>query len=484
MRLPRSFAVFIAGCFPVVVAACVADEPTSSAPDSDAGSGTDAGIPQESSVFEAGGGDATTGTPRMTAVGMGSFSACAIGTDGSVWCWGANTFGALGVTPLGPVRPQAKPVPGIPSMLAVSVGSTHVCAVSSTNDVWCWGSNFSGELGHDPATDSSCGANFPCSGTPAQVLGIKAVQVAALSETTCALTTTGDVTCWGRGDSGLLGLGAPGDAGALPQPTTKGFMPVPIQGFPAGGVATLGGSSWPGTTACAILTSNGEVRCWGNDTVQGLGHPAGPGDVAVPGGNCANGCNATPESVVFADGGVLQNMFSVAGSFTNCAFGSAAGQLYCWGSNGCGQLSNGGVGSDGGALSSSSSPAVALGSPVAEVSGADAMCAVLQSHEVVCWGDDTKGIVGASTPSACAYTNEGSAGIGTSVVRAQPASLRAVSVSVGQFAAAAVDEDGHVQAWGQNGLTGVLGHQPGSGHDDSTANNRDPVPDYVDGLGP
>ena len=432
--------------------------------------------------------DGTTsdgGPTKMSAVAMGAYSGCALGVDGSIWCWGANTFGALGVTPIGPVRASAKMVAGLPTMIQLSAGNTHVCAVSQTNDVWCWGTNKYGELGHDPAIDGACAPNVPCSGAPTKVPSLKATKVVGLQYGTCALTTTGDVTCWGLGDAGILGTNAVVDAGGVPTATTKSFLPVTIAGLPVHGVAELGGNSWTGTSACAIVTG-GEVRCWGANLTGNLGHaPATNGDVAGdPGSHCQGACNSTPQTVSY-NGGTLNGAFSVFGGFTNCMVKQSDQSIVCWGSDGCGQLGNSGATADGGFAPSSPAalPALLASQSVLTGSAGDAVCAVLKTGDVMCWGDDTAGIVGASLPPACSITSTSTPGNGTSTARTQPG-LHATAVSVGHTAAAVVDTDGHVQAWGENSVTGILGHAPGSGRDDTSAQNRSVTPSYVDGLGP
>lgn len=59
--------------------------------------------------------------------------------------------------------------------------------------------------------------------------------------------------------------------------------------------------------------------------------------------------------------------------------------------------------------------------------------------------------------------------------------LHATALSVGLWAAAVVDDDGYVQAWGNN-PDGELGHPTGTNGDDSKA--RNPIPHFVQGLGP
>jgi pimeloyl-ACP methyl ester carboxylesterase len=74
--------------------------------------------------------------------------ACAVVAGGGVKCWGANTNGALGLSPalVGSAPPTA--VVGVSSAIAVSNGSRHSCALISDGTVKCWGDNNYGQLGN------------------------------------------------------------------------------------------------------------------------------------------------------------------------------------------------------------------------------------------------------------------------------------------------------------------------------------------------
>jgi alpha-tubulin suppressor-like RCC1 family protein len=108
-------------------------------------------------------GDGTT-TDRSTPVVVGSLSTaasaiaagawhtCALSTAGAVYCWGNNSNGRLGdgttTTRLSPVL-----VDGLTSgVVAIAVGSSHSCALKTDGSVWCWGQNSTGALGDGTTT--------------------------------------------------------------------------------------------------------------------------------------------------------------------------------------------------------------------------------------------------------------------------------------------------------------------------------------------
>jgi alpha-tubulin suppressor-like RCC1 family protein len=94
---------------------------------------------------------------RAIAVGgtdLGDNHACALLDDG-LMCWGSNAFGQIGQTP--PDYNPAVPVRvhGLPSPVqAVAAGELHTCALAA-GQVWCWGSNYTGQLGNDSTSNSS-----------------------------------------------------------------------------------------------------------------------------------------------------------------------------------------------------------------------------------------------------------------------------------------------------------------------------------------
>ncbi len=83
---------------------------------------------------------------RAKAVSAGERHACAIATDGSLWCWGDNYAGKLGI---GNEIDKRCPtlVGNDTSWQIVSAGSGQTCGIKKDNTLWCWGLNYSGKLG-------------------------------------------------------------------------------------------------------------------------------------------------------------------------------------------------------------------------------------------------------------------------------------------------------------------------------------------------
>jgi alpha-tubulin suppressor-like RCC1 family protein len=232
----------------------------------------------------------------------GAAHACAFAPGGhQVWCWGNDEYGQLGDGNGFSISTVPVAVQGlVSSVVAVSAGGEHTCAVTSAGGVQCWGYNGSGQLGDN----SPFSSNFPVN-----VQGLTGVVgVYAGMTHTCALTSAGAVQCWGGNAFGQLGNDS----------TTNSPVPVGVQGLTAGVVALSVGDYY----ACAITSSHALV-CWG-----GNGH----GEL----GNNTTTDSGIPVSVVGLAAGVSAVS---AGSGHTCAI-TSTGAGMCWGYNGHGELGN------------------------------------------------------------------------------------------------------------------------------------------------
>lgn len=116
-----------------------------------------------------------TGGARATAVVVGALHACAIfqtegGAGGEVRCWGGNIFGELGNGSTAPATTcQPTPVPGVPpTVTKITAGFGHTCALANGGEIYCWGANNVGQCGSLPANGDPTVApgapGSPCSG--------------------------------------------------------------------------------------------------------------------------------------------------------------------------------------------------------------------------------------------------------------------------------------------------------------------------------
>jgi alpha-tubulin suppressor-like RCC1 family protein len=95
-------------------------------------------------------------------------------------------------------------VQGLPGKVKkVALGLSHVCALTETDEVWCWGSNYYHELGNETGVDSPVPVVFQNS--PASVTDVYA---GTMSGITCVLTTEHTLHCTGANFYGALGNGS------------------------------------------------------------------------------------------------------------------------------------------------------------------------------------------------------------------------------------------------------------------------------------
>lgn len=190
---------------------------------------------------------------------------CALLASGRVQCWGTGSYGQLGDGSEVSKSTAAAPVPGIVGATAIANGRDHVCVVTSTGGVKCWGSMQYGQLGNGILHQIPPYASL----SPVDVIGltgpVKAISAGDFS--TCVLLESGGVQCWGSNEYSGLGDGTPAHEHA----TATG-----VSGLDSGvdGV----GVGW--SRACALMLSGG-AKCWGRSPLgDGTTLPSGkPVDV-------------------------------------------------------------------------------------------------------------------------------------------------------------------------------------------------------------
>ena len=145
-------------------------------------------------------------------VSSGGWHSCAVKTDGTLYCWGIIAQGQTAVEEGYELcedmfeHPTAcKTTPTQESSLStnwrsVSVGRTHSCGIKTDNSLYCWGSNNDSELGSGTYRDSA---------VPLKVGDSNDWSSVTLGDAyTCGIKLDKSLYCWGDTSDGQLGLGS------------------------------------------------------------------------------------------------------------------------------------------------------------------------------------------------------------------------------------------------------------------------------------
>ena len=371
------------------------------------------------------------GVPPASDIAAGSLHTCIIGTDLTVWCWGADGSRPDGWTPpmrmlssptraieayghrtcaslhAGPVvcwggnelavgdppsdYAPPEPVPGVWCVGSIGVGSEHSCALTADGGVSCWGANALGQrgLGH-----------FRALGTlPTSLPGLEGTVALAVGDShSCIRSSTRETWCWGWNRSGQLGDGVP-----VLRLTATEIMTDSVTQLIAGAAH-----------ACTLMR-DATVACWGDNEVGQLGD-----GMIVP-------SRGTPQVIV----GLPPIARLGAGINTTCAT-DVSGATYCWGRNDRLQ-----AGMEPAEVVSAPAFVGGLGEAIAVGGGVSHTCVLRTGGDVACFGGNEYGQLGHGATGPDALPGEVVSGV-TGVT----------NMFVGAYANWATLGDGRVWAWG------------------------------------
>ena len=155
----------------------------------------------------------------------------AVKSDGTVWAWGNNWFGQLGLGTQSDSVPLSQQVPGLAGISAVGAGYNHSLAVGFGGTAFAWGHNLYGQV------DSTGGFENEFRPSPVQVTGLSGiVAVTGGWVHSFALGANGRYWGWGGDSDGQLGDGV---ANFEVQAPTPGLARR-LNGIVAGEAHTLG----------------------------------------------------------------------------------------------------------------------------------------------------------------------------------------------------------------------------------------------------
>ncbi len=307
-----------------------------------------------------------TTTVRYVGISLGRDHTCGLTNSGTLYCWGLNADGRLGVgadsllqgaNPLQQFLPTPGAVAGGRAFVQTSSGDVDGCALTASGAAFCWGLNTLGQLGTGDTLSRA---------VPTAVVG--GITFTSLSgggnggTGNCGLTSAGNAYCWGYVLPNTIS-GIP-DSSRTPLPVPGGLTFTQLT---SGSVHTCG------------LTPTGVAYCWGGNS----------------GGQFGNGnLTSTGVTPVLAGGGMVFKKVT-AGILFTCGL-TPAGAAYCWGNNSIHQLGNG-------TTTASQVPvAVAGGLTFSDLNagGGNAACGVTAAGAAYCWGDNTAGGLGDGTTTS------------------------------------------------------------------------------------
>ena len=178
-------------------------------------------------------------------VASGSYNASlALRTDGTLWSWGSNSYGKLGLgeSP-GPSSFRSSPTQ-LPGTWTKISGSGNFMAINTSGSLYTWGFNREGQLGHNQQSSSG---TFASKTSPTHLMN-DVSDCSNGKEFAAAVKDDGTLWTWGHNSWGELGL------------NDKTFRSSPAQ---------IPGTTWvqvsSGAYACYARKSDGTAWAWGRN---------------------------------------------------------------------------------------------------------------------------------------------------------------------------------------------------------------------------
>lgn len=349
------------------------------------------------------------GLAGIKQVAAGEVHTCALGGDGKhIWCWGANTWGALGR--------GTSVVADTPAKLAtaakvggIGLGTEHGCMLDDKGALLCWGYN--GYRQHSIS-------EYLATGTPTLIPAVTgAVRVAGGDLDTCTIVGT-QVRCFGNNDYGQLGNGS-----------TRYIQDTPVV-FNTPPATDVGIGYF---FVCALLQGSGDIMCAGRNDDGRIGKPGPSESNPVLVQATAPDPDAGADAAAPAYGATRLSV----GNGHSCAV--HGGRIGCWGSNNAGQLGFAGA--------ATATPVdVATITTATEVAaGGGHTCALLADQSLRCWGANANGQVTGGDPNG--------PNLRTPIIGGK----KAKGIACGYDHSCALADDGTVYCWGR-GRDGELGN--------------------------
>ncbi len=365
----------------------------------------------------------------VRSIAAGGGQTLAVRNDGTLWAWGLNQHGQVGI---GTTNDVEEPVQvGIDAnwrTVSEGAGANHSLAIRDDGTLWAWGDNRFGQLGLGHTNEVY---------EPLQV-GTNAhwESVAAGLQHTVAIMTDGTLWAWGKNRFGQLGNGT----------TNRTFAPMQI-GTDANWQAVSVSTGDPQRTDpyytdqrfshTTALRNDGTLWAWGNNQAGQLG-------IGTQADTPPYGVTEPTQVGTDSDWRAVS-----AGGFHNLAL-RTNGTLWGWGVNDYGQLAIGQeiLGNQGG-----TNGPVQIGTNadwLVVYAGGKHSMGIRLDHTLWAWGSDQGGQLGIETSDNKNGTRYPTATGSAPWQVGSHADWQAVAA--GQSHTVALRDDGSIWTWGDGGL--------------------------------
>ena len=343
-------------------------------------------------------------------------------SDGTIWTWGANFNGKLGIgeandlRALTPVEVHGAGNAGFfNSVKAIMGGEIHNVALKSDGTVWCWGWNAFGQLGNGTTDDSWVPTQAGLTATPPMT---NVVKLGGRPYFTLAEKADGTIWAWGMNQYGQMGNGT-----VTPQSSPPNSVPVMVSNSAPGGPINGALQITCGYQFGAALATNGTVWIWGSGShgEQGTGAvTANYIPVQVPG---------------------LTNITQISAGWFHILARKSDGTVWAWGNNSSGEVGDGTTNND-------FTPARVLNvSNIVAVSGGDSHSSALATDGTIWkWGRNDVGELGINS----ADTNAHPLPVKILTDKFGNGFSNVVMMAARDYHNIAVKADGSVWMWGAN----------------------------------